>query len=133
MVAYFGISVTLTILIFDMEKTNGRPPLGAAKREKFVKSSFNEGEYDRVDILSAKAGMSKAEYVRVRALEDVIVAFLTDEEKELLYELKKLGPNLNQIAHEAHLAGLTPIEDRANFCLDLVADNLLNLKKRTQK
>ena len=116
-----------------MEKTNGRPPLGAAKREKYVKSSFNEGEYDRVDILSAKAGMSKAEYVRVRALEDVIVAFLTDEEKELLYELKKLGPNLNQIAYEAHLAGLTPIEDRANFCLDLMTDILLNLKKRTQR
>ena len=116
-----------------MKKSNGRPSLGAAKRERHIKSNFNDSEYDRVDILSAKAGMTKAEYVRVRALEDVIIAFLTDEEKELLHELKKLGPNLNQIAHEAHLAGMTAVEDKANFCLDMMADILLNLKKRTHK
>lgn len=116
-----------------MKKSNGRPSLGTAKRERHIKSSFNDSEYDRVDILAAKAGMTKAEYVRVRALQDVIVAFLTDEEKELLHELKKLGSNLNQIAHEAHLAGMTAVENKANYNLDLMADILLNLKKRTQR
>ena len=53
--------------------------------------------------------MNKAEYVRIRALEDVIIAFLSDEEKALIHELKKLGPNLNQIAHTGNTEGLTAI------------------------
>lgn len=77
--------------------------------------------------------MNKAEYVRIRALEDVIIAFLSDEEKALIHELKKLGPNLNQIAHTGNAEGLTAIENKANFCLDMVADILINLKKRTQR
>ena len=72
--------------------------------------------------------MNKAEYVRIRALEDVIIAFLSDEEKALIHELKKLGPNLNQIAHTGNTEGLTAIEDKANFCLDTMADILINLK-----
>ena len=116
-----------------MDKSNGRPRLGTAKRDRYVKISFNDGEYDRIDILSAKAGMNKAEYVRIRALEDVIIAFLTDEEKAIIHELKKLGPNLNQIAHRGNTEGLTAIENKANFCLDTMADILINLKKRTQR
>ena len=120
-------------LYVNFRLTNGRPRLGTAKRDRYVKISFNDGEYDRVDILSAKAGMNKAEYVRIRALEDVIIAFLADEEKSLIHELKKLGPNLNQIAHTGNTEGLTAIENRANLCLDMVADILINLKKRTQR
>ena len=116
-----------------MEKSNGRPRLGTAKRDKSIRGNFNDWEYDRVDILSAKAGMSKSEYVRVRALEDVIIAFLTDEEKALIHELKKLGSNLNQIAHKANAEGFTGSEDKANFCLDAIAEILINLKKRTQR
>lgn len=133
MVAYSGIMVTPITMIYNMDKSNGRPRLGSAKRDRYVKISFNDGEYDRVDILSAKAGMNKAEYVRIRALEDVIIAFLTDEEKALIHELKKLGPNLNQIAHRGNTEGLTAIENKANFCLDTMADILINLKKRTQR
>ena len=36
--------------------------------------------------------MNKAEYVRIRALEDVIIAFLSDEEKALIHELKNSDP-----------------------------------------
>lgn len=133
MVADSGIMVTPITMIYDMEKSNGRPRLGSAKRDKSIRGNFNDWEYDRVDILSAKAGMSKSEYVRIRALEDVIIAFLSDEEKALIHELKKLGPNLNQIAHTGNTEGLTAIENKANFCLDTMADILINLKKRTQR
>ena len=92
MVAYSGIMVTPITMIYNMDKSNGRPRLGSAKRDRYVKISFNDGEYDRVDILSAKAGMNKAEYVRIRALEDVIIAFLSDEEKALIHELKNSDP-----------------------------------------
>ncbi|MDE7421683.1 MAG: plasmid mobilization relaxosome protein MobC, partial [Muribaculaceae bacterium] len=51
---------------------------------------------------------------------------------QLLHELKKLGPNLNQIAHQANSEGLSGIEDKANFCLDAIADILINLKKRSK-
>ncbi len=115
-----------------MHKSNGRPRLGSAKRDNYVKVGFNNMEQDRIEILAAKAGMNKAVYLRERALNDVIIAFLSDEEKQLLHELKKLGPNLNQIAHEANSEGLSGIEDKANFCLDTIADILINLKKRSK-
>ena len=79
------------------------------------------------------ASMTALIFSRQWALEDVIIAFLSDEEKALIHELKKLGPNLNQIAHTGNTEGLTAIEDKANFCLDMVADILINLKKRTQR
>ena len=115
-----------------MHKSNGRPRLGSAKRDNYVKAGFNNMEKDRIEILSAKAGINKAVYVRERALNDVIIAFLSEEEKQLLHELKKLRPNLNQIAHEANSEGLSGIEDKANFCLDAIADILINLKKKSK-
>ena len=43
-----------------MHKSNGRPRLGSAKRDNYVKVGFNDMEHDRIEILSAKAGMNKA-------------------------------------------------------------------------
>ena len=77
-----------------MQKSNGRPRHGSAKRDNYVKVGFNNMEKDRIEILSAKAGMNKAVYVRERALNDVIIAFLSEEEKQLLHELKNSDPTL---------------------------------------
>lgn len=114
----------------EMARRTGRPPLGEAKRKHSVRPSFNDAEMDVVDIKSSRAGLTKSEYVRVAALNAEVAGVLSDEEKDLLHELKKLGPNLNQTAHQANAAGYLSVADKAEKCIDGIAFILMKLKKR---
>ena len=59
-----------------------------------------------------------------------VTGVLSDEEKMLLYELKKLGPNLNQIAHQANAEGYHGAADKAENLVDRIAAFVLKLKNR---
>ena len=59
-----------------------------------------------------------------------VTGVLSDEEKMLLYELKKLGPNLNQIAHQANAEGYHGAADKAANLVDRIAAYVLKLKNR---
>ena len=80
-----------------MSRPTGRPSLGRKKRVHTLKLSFNDDEFDVIDIKASRAGMCKTVYGREAALNAEVTGVLTDEEKMLLHELKKLGPNLNQV------------------------------------
>ena len=79
---------------------------------------------------TSRAGMSRSEYVREGALNATVVGVLSDEEKMLLHELKKLGPNLNQIAHRANAEGYRSVADKAENIVDCIAGFVLKLKNR---
>ena len=113
-----------------MGKPTGRPPLGAAKRDRKIKVSFNDTEFDIIDIKASRAGLSRSEYVRAGALNAEVSGVLSDEEKTLLYELKKLGPNLNQIAHHANAGGYLSVAAKAEIIVDCIAGFILKLKNR---
>lgn len=120
-------------MVSIMERSNGRPRLGAAKREKFVKVSFNDTEHDIIDIKARRAGLSKAEYVRKGALKAEVASILSDEEKGLLHELRKLGSNLNQIAHHANAEGFPGVAVKSESVIDEITFLVLKLKNRVRK
>lgn len=74
--------------------------------------------------------MSRSEYVREGALSATVVGVFSDEEKMLLHELKKLGPNLNQIAHHANAEGYSGVAAKAENIVDCIAGFILKLKNR---
>ncbi len=113
-----------------MKKSTGRPPLGQAKKSNAVMVRFSDAQFDIIDIKSSHAGMSRSEYVREGALNATVVGVISDEEKMLLYELKKLGPNLNQIAHQANAEGFLSVADKAENIVDSIAKYILKLKTR---
>lgn len=113
-----------------MKKSTGRPPLGQAKKSNAVMVRFSDAQFDIIDIKSSRAGMSRSEYVREGALNATVVGVLSDEEKMLLHELKKLGPNLNQIAHQANAEGYLSVADKAENIVDDIAKYILKLKTR---
>ena len=113
-----------------MKKSTGRPPLGQEKKSNAVMVRFSDAQFDIIDIKSSRAGMSRSEYVREGALNATVVGVLSDEEKMLLHELKKLGPNLNQIAHQANAEGYLSVADKAENIVDDIAKYILKLKTR---
>ncbi len=113
-----------------MKKSTGRPPLGQAKKSNTVTVRFSDSQFDIIDIKASRAGLSRAEYVREGALNAEVTGVLSDEEKMLLYELKKLGPNLNQIAHQANAEGYHCAADKAENLVDRIAAFVLKLKNR---
>lgn len=113
-----------------MKKSTGRPPLGQAKKSNTVTVRFSDSQFDIIDIKASRAGMSRSEFVREGALKAEVIGVLSDEEKSLLHELKKLGPNLNQIAHHANAEGFRSVADKAENLVDRIAAFVLKLKNR---
>ena len=65
-----------------------------------MKMSFDELEKLKSD--SARAGLSKSEYVRRLIMNYVIKERPDDRFYEVMRQLTAIGNNLNQIAHKAH-------------------------------
>lgn len=91
---------------------------------------FSNPQFDVIDVKASRAGMSRSEFVREGALNAEVIGVLSDEEKSLLHELKKLGPNLNQIAHHANAEGYRSVADKAENLVDRIAAYVLKLKNR---
>lgn len=93
----------------------------------------NLGDYRmtaEMESFRKSAGLSRSEYVRAGALNAEVSGVLSDEERMLLYELKKLGPNLNQIAHHANAGGYLSVAAKAEIIVDCIAGFILKLKNR---
>ncbi len=76
--------------------------------------------------------MSRSEYVREGALNATVAGVLSDEKKMLLHELKKLGPNLNQIAHHANSEGYSGVAVKAENIIDRIAGFIFKLNNRVK-
>jgi hypothetical protein len=71
------------------------------KRTHMVMVRFNVAELERLNTLRGLFGMSKSEYLRSRALSDVMTkGFKVPElNRQAWIELSRAASNLNQIAH----------------------------------
>lgn len=81
-------------------------------------------ELAHVEEQAAAAGLPVSDYVRRRALGGRVVARQTATEARALDELNRIGVNLNQIAHAAHLG--KPLEGK-------LADALHQLQAQLEK
>lgn len=102
-------------------------------KNKQVKVLFKPNEFANLEQLAKAKGVSKAEWIRQKigaTFDDVRQPHYQKVEKsvphEVLYELNKIGNNLNQIATYANrnkaldrtiLKGLVSIEDRLKALL----------------
>jgi hypothetical protein len=77
----------------------------AAPRTKLVSVRLREATYDRVTAAAAAASLSRAGYLEHLIEDRAVVVEQTANDAlpvALINELKRLGNNLNQIAHNAH-------------------------------
>jgi hypothetical protein len=98
--------------------------MGEAKREHVVMARFNQGELDRLDALRGVFGMTRAKYIRTRALAEALPRSGRVPELNIKAwtDLSRAAGNLNQIAHrlnELRLHGASGDVD-----IDEVADTL---------
>lgn len=95
---------------------------------------MNEGQRRTLEQKAGRAGLSQAEYVR-RLIEgnQIISKEQNKQTDQLLYELNRLGNNLNQIAHNFN-AGFFSKEDmdglrQLQLQLNSVAEHILDAWK----
>lgn len=96
-----------------MEKTEPTKPArrGSEKRKKtfLVTSRYDESEFTELDEAASRAGLTRASFQRVQSLAKPKTRSTRRApiERETLAktlgQLGKIGSNLNQIAHAAHL------------------------------
>jgi len=88
-----------------------------------VTTRYTQAERERLLLKAAKAGMSESAYVRAASLGRKVEAReQTDPDFELVNQLRKIGNNLNQIAHIANRnkrvpAGLPELMDELTTVL----------------
>ena len=113
-----------------MKKSTGRPPLGQAKKEQCCNGTFQQSSVRHHRRKGIARRHEQVGICKEGALKAEVIGVLSDEEKSLLHELKKLGPNLNQIAHHANAEGYRSVADKAEYLPDCIAKFILKLKNR---
>lgn len=66
-----------------------------------------ESEYASIQAKASQAGMTLSSYVRQAALSGQVVVKESTED-ELLWQVRKIGTNLNQLTKRAHQTGVFP-------------------------
>jgi hypothetical protein len=91
----------------DARKRTGRRPVTEGKRSKFVNVRFTDAEVEVLARLEKELGMTRTDYIRLRALTNVEVVLVNS--RELLAaidligtELGHIGNNINQLARHAN-------------------------------
>jgi hypothetical protein len=87
-----------------------RPAKAAAKtRNNRITFRTTPDEQARIDARAAQAGMVRSDFVRHMALTGkVTVKQKKHPNFQLIHELNKIGVNLNQLVHAAHIRGKLP-------------------------
>lgn len=89
----------------DTGRKTGRPKLapdeGRTSRLPDIRVTAAERVY--IEQQAAKAGVSVTEFVRASALGRRVVARIGKADEQALAELRRVGVNINQIAHASHL------------------------------
>ncbi|AQY51524.1 mobilization protein [Listeria weihenstephanensis FSL R9-0317] len=76
------------------------------KREIQLKFRVSEEEKKFIDIKMKEANISNREaYLRKMAIDGTIITSNFEETKKMIFELHKIGTNINQIAHIANSNG----------------------------
>lgn len=73
-------------------------------------------ELAHVEAQAAQAGVAVSEFVRTRAVGGTVTQRRAKSDDRAIYELNRIGNNLNQIAHAAHLG--KPLEGKLADALD---------------
>lgn len=87
------------------ERRTGRPKLAPdeGRTARLPDIRVTAAERAHIEAQAAQAGVSVTEFVRAAALGRRIVARMADADEQALSALNKIGVNMNQIAHAAHL------------------------------
>ena len=83
-------------------RQKGGRPKQAIKRESATGVRFTKAEYFIVKSKAAKSNHKLTEYIRVMAVEGVVICRFSPEEKEIMRKLVGMANNLNQIARIAN-------------------------------
>lgn len=79
----------------------------ARKRNQEIKVFLDEDELKHLNIKMARAGYSnRSQYVRKMILDGYIIQINATPVKALLYEVNKIGVNVNQFMHLIHARNL---------------------------
>jgi hypothetical protein len=93
---------------------DGKPRSEQRQRKKVVAFRVNDDQHAIIEMRAHAAGMKPGDYAREMSLgggvtqarlDRAVTASLT----KLVYELRKIGTNLNQIAHVANATGTQPL------------------------
>ena len=107
-------------------RPRGRPKVsGVCKLSKAVTVKFSKIDYERLCRRSRQANLTLAEFLRVSAFETTITARHSAEETAVIRSLTGMANNLNQLAHEAHIAGYEDVA-AADRLLSEKIDEVLN-------
>lgn len=100
------------------------------KRKVQINIRINEEEAEQLRKKVEKSGMSQQEYILKCALNKEVIN--TDGIKELVPELKRVGNNLNQIAHHMNGGGFPMLQEVKDNQKEL-SDIWQSLKRFLQK
>lgn len=71
-------------------------------RDKEVKFFVTENELDMIDQKAAVAELDRSKYLRKMAIEGLIIKRDFTEVEQLVYEINRIGNNINQVAKRAN-------------------------------
>jgi hypothetical protein len=91
---------------------------GSQKRRKLrmVTSGYDDEEYAELEVLARRAGLTRASFQRERSLTKIRTrstkraAVDGEMVAKVLAQLGKIGSNLNQLAHAAHLKPMSELQ-----------------------
>lgn len=71
-------------------------------RDKEVKFFVTENELEMIDQKAAVVELDRSKYLRKMAIEGIIIKRDFTQVEELVYEINKIGNNINQVARRAN-------------------------------
>lgn len=78
------------------------------KRENVIRAKVSNKEYIKINQLAKEAKLSLSDYMRKKLLNEKII--VVDGLKELAYQLRKIGNNLNQLTNLANDGRIFSVE-----------------------
>ncbi len=75
---------------------------------------FSEEEWDKIERQSQILGVNSSEYIRRCVNKNIIVNITIPNLNELIFELNKIGTNINQIAHKVNISNSVSRVDLEN-------------------
>lgn len=100
------------------------------KRKKKIEAFVNEEELSIVDQKARECDLNRSQYLRKVALGEPIVKVDMSYLNELIFELNKIGTNINQIAKHANSQGgiyksdIKEMQEKMDKICEIIADKL---------
>ena len=104
----------------DKTTKGGRPKLADhERRDHLLQTRCNDLERAAIQERAASVGLSESEFMRVAALKCKIEVTQGRLTRDFMVEVSRIGNNLNQLTHRAHLDRLGPFyADQLAHALD---------------